>query len=48
MYQVLLAFVVVTVWQNYDKANAGVQKEAIYMADLYRDSEALSWILDKI
>ena len=42
MYSVLLAFVVVTVWQNYDKSNAGVQNEAIYMADLYRDSEALS------
>lgn len=42
MYSVLLAFVVVTVWQNYDKSNAGVQKEAIYMADLYRDSEALA------
>jgi len=38
---VLLAFVVVTVWQGFDKTNAGVQLEANYLADIYRDSEAL-------
>lgn len=42
VYAVLLAFVVVTVWQNFDKSNAGVQMEANYLADIYRDSEALS------
>jgi ABC-type multidrug transport system fused ATPase/permease subunit len=38
---VLLAFVVVTVWQGFDKTNASVQLEANYLADIYRDSEAL-------
>lgn len=42
VYAVLLAFVVVTVWQGFDKSNAGVQLEANYLADIYRDSEALS------
>ena len=42
IYAVLLAFVVVTVWQNFDKSNSGVQLEANYLADIYRDAEAFS------
>jgi len=42
IYAVLLAFVVVTVWQGFDKSNANVQLEANYLADIYRDSEAFS------
>ncbi len=42
VYAVLIAFVVVTVWQSFDKSNAGVQLEANYLADIYRDSEAFS------
>jgi hypothetical protein len=42
VYAVLMAFVVVTVWQNFEKSNANVQLEANYMADIYRDSEAFS------
>lgn len=42
VYAVLLAFVVVTVWQSFDKSNANVQLEANYLADVYRDSEGLS------
>ena len=37
-YTVLLAFVVVIVWQNFDKSNLNVQREANCLADLYRDS----------
>lgn len=42
MYAVLLAFVVVSVWQSYDKTNANVQQEANYLADIYRDAEAFA------
>jgi hypothetical protein len=42
VYAVLLAFVTVTVWQNFDKSNSNVQQEANYLADIYRDAEALS------
>ncbi len=42
LYAVLLAFVVVTVWQSFEKSTSGVQQEANYMADIYRDSEAFS------
>jgi ABC-type multidrug transport system fused ATPase/permease subunit len=42
VYAVLLAFVVVTVWQGFDRSNANVQLEANYLADIYRDSEAFS------
>ena len=42
IYAVLIAFVAVTVWQSLDKSNANVQMEANYLADIYRDSEALS------
>ncbi|TAM42429.1 DUF4239 domain-containing protein [bacterium] len=41
IYAILLAFVLVNVWQNFDKSNADVQLEANYLADIYRDSEAL-------
>ena len=36
IYAVLIAFVVVTVWQGFDKSNANV------LADVYRDSEAFA------
>ncbi len=42
LYAVLLAFVVVTVWQNMDRTNANVQTEANYLADIYRDAEAFA------
>jgi hypothetical protein len=42
LYAVLTAFVVIMVWQNFDKANSNVQLEANYLADIYRDSEAFS------
>jgi hypothetical protein len=42
VYAVLIAFVLVTVWQGFDKSNANVQLEANYLADIYRDSEAFS------
>ncbi|MDD4894554.1 MAG: DUF4239 domain-containing protein, partial [Candidatus Omnitrophica bacterium] len=42
VYAVLLAFIVVIVWQNFDKANSAVQLEANYLADIYRDAEGLS------
>lgn len=37
-YTVLLAFVVVVSWQNYDLAKAHVEKEANCLVDLYRGS----------
>ncbi|MCX5681783.1 MAG: DUF4239 domain-containing protein [Candidatus Omnitrophica bacterium] len=42
VYSILLAFVVVTVWQDFDKANMNVEAEANYLADLYRDAEAFA------
>lgn len=42
IYAVLIAFVVVTVWQSFDKSTANVQLEASYLADIHRASEALS------
>ena len=42
IYAVLIAFVVVTVWQGFDKSNANVQQEANCLADVYRDSEAFA------
>jgi Protein of unknown function (DUF4239) len=42
MYAVLLAFVVVITWENYDKASFNVEKEANCVADLYRAAEGLS------
>jgi hypothetical protein len=37
VYAVLLGFVTVTVWENYDKASASVGDEAVLIADIYRD-----------
>jgi hypothetical protein len=42
VYAVLIAFVVVTVWQSFDKSNYNVEMEANYMADIYRDAEPFS------
>jgi len=42
LYSVLIAFVAITVWVSFDKSNSNVQLEANYLADVYRDSEALS------
>lgn len=42
VYAILLAFVVVTVWENYDKTKMHVEMEANYLADLYRDAEAFT------
>lgn len=42
LYAVLLAFVMVTVWQNMDSTDGNVQTEANYLADIYRDSEAFT------
>lgn len=42
VYAVLIAFIVVSVWQGYDKSNSNVEMEANYMADIYRDAEAFS------
>jgi hypothetical protein len=39
-YTVLLAFVVVIAWQNFDKCSVNVEKEANCIVDLYRDSVA--------
>ena len=42
VYAVLLAFVVVTVWQSFDRTNANVQQEANYLAGIYWDAEAFA------
>jgi hypothetical protein len=42
MYAVLVAFVVVIAWEDFDRANLNVEKEASCLAALYRDSEGLS------
>lgn len=42
VYAVLLAFIVVITWQNFDRSKTNVQSEANCLMDLYRDSEALS------
>ena len=39
-YTVLLAFVVVIAWQNFDKAQAHTETEANCLVDLYRSSMA--------
>lgn len=41
-YTVLLAFVVVIVWENFDRAKANVEKEADCLSDIYKDSECFS------
>jgi len=42
VYAVLLAFVAVNVWQNFEESNTNVELEANYLTDLYTDSEAFS------
>jgi len=42
LYAVVLAFVVVTVWQNMDRTDANVETESNYLADIYRDAEAFA------
>lgn len=41
IYAVLLAFTVIIVWENFDKASENVEKEANCLADLYTDASAL-------
>lgn len=41
-YTVLVAFVVVTVWQSFDKATSNTDKEANCLVSLYRDCESFS------
>jgi hypothetical protein len=41
IYAVLLAFLVVIVWQNFDAARNDAAREANYLAAVYRDSGAL-------
>ena len=38
IYAVLLAFMVIVSWQNFDRADRNAAKEAICIEDLYRDS----------
>jgi len=38
-YTVLLAFVVVIVWQSFDRSSMNAEREANCLVDLYRDSE---------
>lgn len=40
VYAVLLAFVLIVVWENFDKSKANVQNEANCLSDLYRDAES--------
>lgn len=42
MYAVLLGFVVVIVWQGFDKSSLNVEKEANCLSDIYRDAESFS------
>jgi hypothetical protein len=42
VYAVLLAFVIVIVWQDFDRTQNDVLNEANYYADIYRDSNGLS------
>lgn len=41
IYSVILAFTVVIVWGYFDKASSNVEMEASYLADVYRDTQAL-------
>ncbi len=41
IYAVLLAFMVIVTWQNFDQASRNVAREANYIADLYRDATPL-------
>ena len=40
IYAVLLAFVVVITWENFDRSSLNAEKEASFVADLYTDAEA--------
>ncbi len=40
VYAVLLAFVLIVVWENFDKSKANAQNEANCLGDLYRDAES--------
>ncbi len=40
IYAVLLAFVVIILWQNFDQARTDVISESTHFADLYRDAAA--------
>ncbi|MFA6349937.1 MAG: DUF4239 domain-containing protein, partial [Candidatus Omnitrophota bacterium] len=42
VYAVILAFVVVVTWENYDRSNMNVENEASCIASLYSDSNAFS------
>lgn len=42
VYAVLLAFVVVVVWERFDKTDMNAQKEANCLVDLWRDSESFA------
>ena len=42
VYAVLLAFVIVIVWQDFDRTQTDVLHESNYYADIYRDSNGLS------
>ncbi len=39
LYAVLLGFTAIIVWEQFDKAQAGVDQEANELADLYRDAQ---------
>ena len=40
IYAVLIAFMVIIVWQQFDKSDLNAKTEANYLADMYRDAEA--------
>ncbi|MHB8086222.1 MAG: bestrophin-like domain [Dehalococcoidia bacterium] len=42
VYAVMLSYVLIIVWQNFDKTNNNVAQEANLYADIYRDSNGLS------
>lgn len=42
VYAVILAFVVVVTWENFDRSNLNVEKESSSLASLYSDSNAFS------
>ena len=49
IYAVLLAFVVITVWEQYTEAEKNVNTEASHVVDIYRNAEAFpDSIRDKI
>lgn len=46
IYAVLLAFVIIVVWEKFDQAAKGAEQEANQLADLSRDANAFSDSLD--